>query len=260
MRPIFQRLLIVVGLILGLATNAMSQTLGLSGDTTLLPYYEDTTIVAIDSVAIDSATIDSTAFDFSASATDLMLRVEREEPSAPDLSVMQIYREKVTKQNCFFVVSKAELILSVYEVVGIDTLLAATFPICYGRNKGDKTKNGDGCTPECSMAKPFYILEIKDAHTWRHDFKDGRGSILAYGYWFMRLDLSRSDCNPNVRSNRSIGIHGSTNNAKSVPGQGSEGCIRLRDADLLVLHDRYAQPGQKVIVFPINHKKLSFER
>lgn len=252
MHTISKRVLWLACLICGVAATTVAQTIGLSGDTTLLQYYEeDTTVIVFDSLKtlpVDSMQVDSVII------TDTTVI-----DSVIDLSVMHIYKEKVVKKNCFFVVSKKELILSVYEVVGKDTVLAATFPICYGRNKGNKTKQGDGCTPECSMQKPFYILEIKDAHTWRHDFKDGRGSILAYGHWFMRLDLSSSDCNPNVRSNRSIGIHGSTNNAKSVPGQGSEGCIRLRDADLLVLHDRYAQVGQKVTIFPITHKKLSFE-
>ena len=35
-----------------------------------------------------------------------------------------------------------------------------------------------------------------------------------------------------------IGIHGSTNNESSVPGRGSEGCIRLRDDDLIQLKEK----------------------
>ena len=56
-----------------------------------------------------------------------------------------------------------------------------------------------------------------------------------------------------------MGIHGSTNNEASVPGRDSEGCIRLRDNDLNVLHDRFAEVGQNVIIKGVNEKKLPFE-
>ena len=45
-----------------------------------------------------------------------------------------------------------------------------------------------------------------------------------------------------------IGIHGSTNNEDSVPSRASEGCIRLRNADLDVLKNHYAFKGMKVFV------------
>ncbi|MBQ1582906.1 MAG: L,D-transpeptidase [Prevotella sp.] len=47
-----------------------------------------------------------------------------------------------------------------------------------------------------------------------------------------------------------IGIHGSTNNESSVPGRGSEGCIRLRDDDLIQLKENYAFVGMKVVILP----------
>lgn len=174
--------------------------------------------------------------------------------------VAHIYRsEGVVKKNCFFVISKQEYRLYVYEVVGKDTVLDASFPICYAIEKGPKTKTGDNSTPECSMAHPARISEIKDASSWCFDFKDGRGNIRAFGHWFMRLDLSQSDCHPGCRSNRSIGIHGSTNNNASVPGRDSHGCVRLRDKDLLTLHDLYAQVGTKVVIKPGKSGKLPFE-
>lgn len=166
----------------------------------------------------------------------------------------KIYKDKVNKDNCFFVVSKYDYRIYVYEVVGNDTLLAAHFPICYGKNPGPKTKTGDMSTPECTMKNPFAISQILDASTWRHDFKDGRGSMLAYGHWFMRLRLNGA-----LAGNRSIGIHGSTNNAESVPGRDSEGCIRLRDADIIALHDKFAKIGTKVIVRSIMMEKYPFE-
>ena len=92
--------------------------------------------------------------------------------------------------------------------------------------------------------------QIQDASTWHHDFGDGRGSIPSYGNWFLRLET------PGFTG---VGIHGSTNNEASVPGRDSEGCIRLRDADLDVLHDRYAQTGQAVIIKGIGEGKYPFE-
>ena len=85
-------------------------------------------------------------------------------------------------------------------------------------------------------------------------FGDGRGQIKAYGDWFIRLKLTGS-----LAGNRSIGIHGSTNNEASVPGRDSEGCIRLRDADIITLHDLYAQVGQKVLIKGVGERKLPFE-
>ncbi|MBR6431269.1 MAG: L,D-transpeptidase, partial [Muribaculaceae bacterium] len=45
-----------------------------------------------------------------------------------------------------------------------------------------------------------------------------------------------------------IGIHGSTNNESSVPGRASEGCIRLRDADIITLKENYAYVGMPVYI------------
>jgi lipoprotein-anchoring transpeptidase ErfK/SrfK len=94
-------------------------------------------------------------------------------------------------------------------------------------------------TPESPAGKPFKITMIQDASTWRHDFKDGRGNILAYGHWFLRLETP---------GHSGIGIHGSTNNESSVPGRASEGCIRLRDADIITLKEKYAYVGMPVII------------
>ena len=149
------------------------------------------------------------------------------------------YSDVVNPKNCFLLVSKPELRLYVCEVVGTDTVKRAHFPVCVGLNKGQKQKKGDMKTPECTAANPFIITEIKDASTWCHDFGDGRGSILSYGNWFMRLKT------PGFSG---IGIHGSTNNESSVPGRGSEGCIRLRNDDLDVLKAKYAFVGMRVVV------------
>ena len=146
---------------------------------------------------------------------------------------------EIDKKNTFIVVSKAELRLYVYGKVGKDTVLMAKFPACLSKNKGQKQRRGDMKTPECTPAKPFYIDAMKNASAWYHDFKDGRGSIKAYGAWFLRLVTP---------GHKGIGIHGSTNNESSVPGRHSEGCIRLRDPDIITLKEKFAYINMPVII------------
>ena len=151
------------------------------------------------------------------------------------------YSDVVNQKNCFILISKPEYRLYVCEVVDGDTLKRAHFPVCVGKAKGQKQKKGDMKTPECTVENPFTITEIVDASNWHHDFGDGRGSILSYGHWFMRLKTP---------GHSGIGIHGSTNNESSVPGRGSEGCIRLRDNDLIQLKEKYAFVGMRVVILP----------
>ncbi len=164
----------------------------------------------------------------------------------------RVYKKEVDKRRCFVIISKKEYRLYVYEASpdGKDTILAAHFPICYAKYAEAKTQSGDMRTPESTMENPFTIKQIQDASTWHHDFGDGRGSIPSYGAWFMRLETGFSG----------VGIHGSTNNEASVPGRDSEGCIRLRDADLNVMHDLYAEIGQKVVIKGIQEGKYPFEK
>lgn len=152
-----------------------------------------------------------------------------------------IYSDVVNKNNCFILISKPEYRLYVCEVVDGDTIKRVHYPVCVGKAKGQKQKKGDMKTPECTFENPFSITEIVDASKWTHDFGDGRGSILSYGNWFMRLKTP---------GHSGIGIHGSTNNESSVPGRGSEGCIRLRDDDLIQLKENYAFVGMKVVILP----------
>ncbi len=162
---------------------------------------------------------------------------------------LRIYLPEVDKDSCFFVISKREYRLYVYQTIGGDTVLAAHFPVCYAMYPEPKEVSGDMRTPECSIEAPFVITEIVNASNWHHDFGDGRGSIPSYGAWFMRLKTGFNG----------VGIHGSTNNEESVPGRDSEGCIRLRDDDLLLLHDYYAQVGTPVIIRSITDTKYGFE-
>lgn len=159
--------------------------------------------------------------------------------------------EQVVRKNCFFVISKKEFRLYVYEAVKGDTILVAHYPVCYALNAENKQRRGDMKTPESTMEKPFIISMIQDASRWTHDFKDGRGSVKAYGAWFMRLVTP---------GHSGIGIHGSTNNEASIPGRDSEGCIRLRDADIKHLKQHYAAVGTRVVIKPVGQAKLPFEQ
>ena len=172
--------------------------------------------------------------------------------------VSKVYKDNVNKTNCFFVVSKQEFRLYVYEVEAGDTALVAHYPVCYAKYPEGKTRQGDMRTPDCNMKAPFRISQICNASSWMHNFGDGRGNIPAYGSWFIRLDLSKSNVPAAIKSNRSIGIHGSSANKESVPGMDSEGCIRLRDTDIRDLKTRFAQVGTKVVVLPYNQGKLPF--
>ena len=143
------------------------------------------------------------------------------------------------KENCFIVISKKELKLYVCEAMKDDTVRVAEYPVCMGKNLGQKEKKGDMRTPESTWENPFTITEIKNASNWCHNFGDGRGDILAYGNWFMRLSANGFS---------GIGIHGSTNNESSVPGRASEGCIRLLNSDLDDLKTKYAFKEMRVVI------------
>ncbi len=154
-----------------------------------------------------------------------------------------------SKDSAFIVVSKKELTLTVYAPVGGDTLAIEAFPVCMGKNKGNKEKSGDMRTPESTADEPFTISMIIDASDWAHDFGDARGSILAYGHWFLRLKTPHDG----------IGIHGSTNNENTVPGRASEGCVRLLDQDIITLKEKYARVGMPVIIKGEEQGLLPFE-
>ncbi len=164
----------------------------------------------------------------------------------------EIYTGQYDSDSTFIVISKKDLNLTVYAPVNGDTVPVARFDVCLSKNKGQKQGSGDMRTPESEPGKPFRIIQMQDASTWHHDFGDGRGEILAYGNWFLRLETPFSG----------IGIHGSTNNESSVPGRASEGCIRLRDKDIITLKEKYARLDMPVIIkqedqdlFPYEVKK-----
>lgn len=154
------------------------------------------------------------------------------------------------KKKCFILMSKKDYYLYVYEAQGKDTVLVARYDCAFSLKKGNKQKKGDMRTPHCTMKTPFSISQIVNASSWHHDFGDGRGSIKSYGDYFMRLVTP---------GHSGIGIHGSTNNRESVPGRASEGCIRLKDEDIVDLKNNYAFVGMKVVIKAEDVDDLPFE-
>ena len=153
--------------------------------------------------------------------------------------------------TAFIVISKLDQQLNVYDrnAAG-DTILVAQYPCCMGKNKGNKQRRGDMRTPESPTGKPFKITMIQDASTWKHDFRDGRGKIKAYGHWFLRLETP---------GHKGIGIHGSTNNENTVPGRASEGCVRLLDKDIITLKEHFAYVGMPVTIQPEGQAPFPWE-
>lgn len=114
-----------------------------------------------------------------------------------------------------------------------------TWDCALGKAEGQKEREGDMKTP----VGKFVVEEIVDASSWTHDFKDGKGEIEgAYGPWFIGLDTSKL-------SNDEwggIGIHGTHDNS-SIGKLASEGCIRLKNTDVVQLK-RYTFVGMEVTI------------
>ena len=133
----------------------------------------------------------------------------------------------------FVVISKEEMKMRVYDATGREL---RCYPIACGRNVGNKRRHGDMRTP----VGLFKVQEILDAHTWTHDFKDGKGVIRgAYGPYFVRL----------LTGHKGIGIHG-THDESSIGTLATEGCIHLHNANILEFATKFAYRGMTVIVLP----------
>ena len=128
------------------------------------------------------------------------------------------------------VVSKVSMEIAVVE--NSETVFRSRCAV--GRNFGDKQADGDCKTPEGT----FPVISIEDSSRWKHDFNDGFGArIGAYGPFFFRLIA------PGFRG---IGIHG-TCFPETIGTRSSEGCIRLRNADLLELK-KHIRKGMKCVI------------
>ena len=131
------------------------------------------------------------------------------------------------------IISKQDFTLSLYDS---DDRLVCRFPVAVGKNYGNKQRSGDMKTPEGD----FSIQQIQPASDWGHDFGDGKGWIPnCYGNWFIRLKTP---------PHRGIGIHG-THAPESIGTRATEGCIRLRNADLDSLKP-LVRVGMPVAILP----------
>lgn len=140
--------------------------------------------------------------------------------------------EKITNAK-FIIIDKEKMILHLMDYRGEEV---KSYGICCGKKYGNKQKIGDLKTPEGI----FRITDIEEASTWKHDFKDGNGPIYgAYGPWFLRLA---------VPGHKGIGIHG-THKPESIGTRDTEGCIRLKNADISDLKER-VNPGMVVVIIP----------
>ena len=121
-------------------------------------------------------------------------------------------------------------------VIGLDGETKASFGISCGKCFGNKQEKGDNRTPEGI----FRIQDIQDSSGWKHDFGDGEGEIKgAYGPWFIRLCTD---------PHKGIGIHG-THNPSSIGTRATEGCIRLKNEDVVKLKN-LVYCGLNVVVLP----------
>ena len=108
-----------------------------------------------------------------------------------------------------------------------------------GKNPGQKSKRGDMKTPTGT----FLVDEICDAHSWTHDFGDGKGEIKgAYGPWFISINTDAMS----KGAWGGIGIHG-THKPDVMRARDSEGCIRLQNQNLEELK-QYVRVGTKVVI------------
>ncbi|MDR2065635.1 MAG: L,D-transpeptidase [Prevotellaceae bacterium] len=132
------------------------------------------------------------------------------------LTIMTV--NSIFAQDSFIIISKQDMKLRRYDLTGN---LIEEYPVACGRNYGNKKKRGDNKTPE----GVFTVQQIQNSSAWMHDFGDGKGQIKnAYGPYFIRLKTGF----------QGIGIHG-THDPESMGKRATEGCIRLKNEDLLKL-------------------------
>lgn len=148
---------------------------------------------------------------------------------------LQINKKKISEiqNSTFLIISKEELTLKVFDFKG---RIRADYPVSVGKNFGNKQKVGDLKTPE----GVFHVSDIENSQHWQHDFGDGNGVIEgAYGPYFIRL---------RTPGHAGIGIHG-THDDSSIGTRATEGCIRLRNEDLVKLL-KYLKVNSVVIIIP----------
>ena len=148
-------------------------------------------------------------------------------------STKEVVADGDESKAAYIIISKQDFTLSLYDS---DDRLVCRFPVAVGKNYGNKQRSGDMKTPEGD----FSIQQIQPASDWGHDFGDGKGWIPnCYGNWFIRLKTP---------PHRGIGIHG-THAPESIGTRATEGCIRLRNADLDSLKP-LVRVGMPVAILP----------
>ena len=148
-------------------------------------------------------------------------------------STKEVVADGDESKAAYIIISKQDFTLSLYDS---DDRLVCRFPVAVGKNYGNKQRSGDMKTPEGD----FSIQQIQPASDWGHDFGDGKGWIPnCYGNWFIRLKTP---------PHRGIGIHG-THAPESIGTRATEGCIRLRNADLDSLKP-LVRVGMSVAILP----------
>ena len=161
---------------------------------------------------------------------DIPKAEEKQEEKLPTLA------EQYKMDADFILIKKSEFKLYAVDAKGN---IVAEYSCALGLNPGQKEKSGDMKTPD----GVFPIDEILDASYWTHDFNDGKGEISgAYGPWFISLDTTE------LSGGRwsGIGIHG-THAPESIGTRASEGCVRLKNADIVKLK-QFARVGMKVVI------------
>ena len=167
------------------------------------------------------------AKSLSATETEAMTEAEKA------ISAEEVVADGDEAKAAYIIISKQDFTLSLYDS---DDKLVCRFPVAVGKHYGNKRRSGDMKTPEGD----FSIQQIQPASDWGHDFGDGKGWIPnCYGNWFIRLKTP---------PHRGIGIHG-THAPESIGTRATEGCIRLRNADLDSLKP-LVRVGMPVAILP----------
>ncbi len=153
--------------------------------------------------------------------------------------IIIVGKDMLAKKNTKYgiLIKKSEFKL--YLLKGYDTV--KVYSVAIGKNPGDKKRIGDYRTPEGC----FYVIKIENSKNWVHDFPDDTlGPIKgAYGPYFIRL-YTGADATYSGKTWKGIGIHG-THDPSSIGKRATEGCIRLKNQDLLELIN-YIIPGMPV--------------
>lgn len=107
------------------------------------------------------------------------------------------------------------------------------WPVAIGKNCGQKESDGDGKTPTGN----FVIENIDDSSSWEYDFNDGIGKIKgAFGPYFISLKTGFEG----------FGICG-THNEEIIGTRATNGCIKLKNSDLLDLC-KYIKVGTQITI------------